>query len=263
MAEKTAIEWADATLNFAWGCDKVSEGCEKCYMFRLSNRFGKSTDFAPRKIDYVIRDIKKLPKDAIVFTNSMTDTFHKELEYHTIFTWMKMMENEPSHQWIVLTKRINRALEYSQKFSVPGNVWIGTSIENKKNLHRLNTLKKIDAQIKFISFEPLLEDIGDVDLTGIDWCIVGGESDFSAPRPFEEDWARNLREICKRDGVAFFYKQSGGKRKQQIGEHSVWGTNILDGQKYLEMPEKHNLRTKESTLLKQEPLNNAQTKLLT
>ena len=92
MAEKTAIEWADATVNFAWGCDKVSEGCEKCYMFRLSKRFGKSPEFAPRKIDYVLRDIRKLPKEAIVFTNSMTDTFHKDLDHQTIFKWMKIME---------------------------------------------------------------------------------------------------------------------------------------------------------------------------
>lgn len=249
MGEKTAIEWADATVNFAWGCTKVSAGCDKCYMFRLSKRFGKSPEFAPRKLDYVLRDIRKLPKDAIVFTNSMTDTFHPDLDWDTIKSWMDIMKDENTHQWIVLTKRINRAQEYSITHPIPKNVWIGTSIEDKKSLHRLATLKTIDARIKFISFEPLLEDIGDVDLTGIDWAIVGGESDFSDPREFQEDWARNIREICTRDGVAFFYKQSGGKRKQQIGEHSVWGTNILDGKKYLEMPEKHNLATKQSTLL--------------
>ncbi len=244
MGDQTEIEWADSTLNFAWGCTKVSAGCDKCYMFRLSKVFGKPTTFNPRKIANVMRDVRKLPDKAVVFVNSMTDTFHEDASDETILEWFKIMSDCPEHTWIVLTKRINRAYNFYKKYGpMPSNIWLGTSIENRISLHRLRKLKRINVGIRFVSFEPLLEDIGEIDLDGISWVIVGGESDFSSPRLFDPKWALNLLGASRRAGASFFYKQSGGKRKI----NGCWGTNLLGGRKYLEMPVP--LVTKESTTL--------------
>ena len=248
MGSTTEIEWADRTVNFAWGCTKVSAGCEKCYMFRLSKIYGRKADvFQPRKMENVERDIKKWKEPSIVFVNSMTDTFHESASKQFIDDQFNMMAKYPQHEYIVLTKRINKAFTYFKDKKVPNHIWLGTSIENDASLHRLSKLHKIDAKIRFVSFEPLLDNISKEalekagGLDGIHWAIVGGESDQSAPRHFDEQWARNIRDYCRESKTAFFYKQSGGKRKKD----GVWGTNVLDGKKYLEMPIK--LATKEST----------------
>jgi len=243
VGTKTAIEWADTTINTAWGCTKVSKGCEKCYMFRLSKIFGRDPeDPKPRKFENIIKDLDKLgQKGRVIFLNSMTDTYHEQFSDYLIEQWFKIIEGYP-HEFIILTKRINRAYNFHKKIPVPGNCWIGTSIENKSALHRMEKLKKIDCKIRFVSFEPLLEDLGKVDLVGINWAIVGGESDFQNPRPFDPNWAINIRNQCRDYGTSFFYKQSGGTKKI----NNCWGTNVLDGKKYLEMPIL--LATKESTL---------------
>jgi len=257
MGDQTAIEWADSTINFAWGCTKVSSGCDKCYMFRLSKVFGRDSSFNPRKMGNIMRDVRKLPDKAVVFVNSMSDTFHENASDELILEWFKIMSDRPEHQWIVLTKRINRAYNFYKKHGpFPNNIWLGTSIENRTSLHRLRKLKRIDVGIRFVSFEPLLEDIGEIDLDGIAWAIVGGESDFSAPRFFDPKWALNVLKACRRSGTSFFYKQSGGKKKID----GCWGTNILGGKKYLEMPLA--LATKESTVKVYNEISSKRTDLL-
>ena len=243
MAEKTAIEWADSTLNTAWGCTKVSTGCDNCYMFRLSKMYGRTADkFQPRKMDNIRRDIRKLGSHKVVFLNSMTDTFHEDAPDDMIRSILDLLE-KTDHTYIMLTKRIARARRFFEQVRpVPLNFWIGTSIEGRHAFHRLGPLKKIKCPVKFVSLEPLLESVDGIDLSGIQWCIVGGESDFKSPRPFDDHWASEVLAECRRTGTKFFYKQSGGKRKHG----GIWGTNELHGKTYLEMPEL--LHTKQSTL---------------
>lgn len=250
MGEKTAIEWADTTINTAWGCTKVSAGCEKCYMFRLSKIFGRIPDVAqPRKLENIEKELKKFNDNRIIFLNSMTDTFHESYPFELIHKWFDLLEKYNNSRYIILTKRINKAYNFFKQRPVQDHIWIGTSIENKAALHRLAKLKLINCKTRFLSLEPLLEDLGQIDLTGIHWVIVGGESDFSNPRPFNESWARNIKDQCKQAGIPFFYKQSGGKTKNQDG---VWGTNYLDGKQYLEIPIK--LKTKTSQAANQTTL---------
>ena len=237
----TSIEWADETLNTAWGCTKVSQGCKKCYMFRLSNMFGKST-FPTAKSDRNTRKaivaLGQTPKT--VFLNSMSDTFHEEFTDGQLLAWFDLLKATP-HHYIILTKRIARAMQFSKKYTVaginaiPANCSLGTSIENRGAYHRLKTLKKINQHgiLKFVSLEPLLESVVDIDLTGLDWVIVGGESDYIAPRPFDEQWAREIRDQCKTLNIPFFYKQFGGSKKNKEG---TWGTNYLDGRQHMELP---------------------------
>lgn len=247
MGTDTFIEWADGTLGFAWGCTKVSSGCKECYMFRMSPMYGRDpTKFTPRKLENVAKDLQKLQrnKKEIIFVNSMTDTFHEDVDFELISSWFDMMSQYPEMQFLILTKRIKKAKDFFDQYPCPDNVWIGTSIENRGALHRLHTLKKIDSKIKFVSFEPLIADMGELDLSGLQWVIVGGESGAKDKiRLFDVQWARNIRDQCKKAGIPFFYKQSGGNKKND----SVWGTNILDGHKYLEMPIL--LSSKESTIL--------------
>jgi len=242
MGENTAIEWADNTINFFMGCSKVSKGCENCYMFRAL----AYTKFNPSQITktnwFNIEKKLKSWKPSIIFVNSMSDTFHESINNEDEIEMFSIMWSYPQHQFIVLTKRINKAYNYFKKQMCPNNVWIGTSIEDRSQLHRLDKLKKIEANIKFLSCEPLLESLGDVDLSGISWVIVGGESDFKNPRPFDIAWAKDLLLQCQELNIPYFFKQTGGRKK--IDGH--WGSDLIDGKKYQEMPIK--LASKPSTV---------------
>jgi protein gp37 len=244
MAKITGIEWTDGTLNTAWGCTKISEGCKNCYMYRLTPMTGRDPD-KPTPLSY--ENLKKRLKSMVragckvIFVNSMSDTFHKDYPFETIQSWLNLFEQYPETQFQILTKRIERAEEYFQSHHCPDNCWIGTSIESKRVLHRLDTLKRINTKIRFVSFEPLLEDLGEIDLNGLQWVIVGGESDFKNPRLMLKEWAENIRLQC--DGIPFFFKQMGGSKKTD----QTWGSDQLNGKTYKEMPIK--LGTKESETL--------------
>lgn len=231
MGNKTGIEWADASLNLAWGCTEVSKGCEKCYAKRISKYepfYFHLMNFEKKQIE-----LAKLKTPKIIFTNSMSDTFHEKVDDETLDKWFKLFVDNSQHVFIILTKRINKAYNYFKTRQVPDNCWIGTSIEDKYNLHRIKKLKLIDAKTRFISFEPLLGDIGKIDLSGISWTIVGGESDYKNPRRMDPQWAVNIRDQCKEQNVAFFFKQMGGSSKDVEGH---WGGNKLNGETYLEYP---------------------------
>lgn len=244
MGNKTSIEWSDSTLSIFFGCTKVSRECDNCYMYRLEEIFGRDPeDVRERNPKYTHAAIKKLGNEKrIVFLNSMSDTFHEKFSFELIKKWFDILQDTP-HSYISLTKRPSRMLAYSRQYELPSNFWIGTSIGTRSAYHRLEPLRKIKHHTKFLSLEPLLESVHDIDLTDIQWVIVGGESDYVDPRPFKDQWAREIREECKKQKIPFFYKQSGGKKKI----NNIWGTNILDGKKYLEMPEA--LATKESIVL--------------
>lgn len=201
-------------------------------MFRLSQQFGRDpTTVRLFSIESLRKKIDGLGEK--VFFNSMSDTFHEKIPVRVIADWLAMFAEFPDRQFQVLTKRINRAyaLVKSGAIAIPPNVWLGTSIEDKAHLFRADTLRKIPAKIRFISFEPLLSEIQPpINLEGISWVIVGGESDYTTPRPMSEYWAAIIRDEAQRQKVAFFYKQKGG-----IGGDGAGGDRLM-GQTYKEFP---------------------------
>lgn len=233
MGKLTSIAWTESTLNLAWGCSKVSAGCKNCYMFRLSKQFGRN----PEKVQ--LMDLKNAEKKIrtlgkLVFVNSMSDTFHESIQDEVIEDWMDLFTCHADHQFQILTKRIGRVRNFIKDWGVlPQNVWLGTSVEDRWHTHRIKTLQSIKHEgIKFISFEPLLSFMGKLDLQGIQWAIVGGESGTKAenPRPMNPEWANDIMDQCTEQGVAFFFKQHGG-----IGGDGAGG-DLLNGYRYHEMP---------------------------
>jgi protein gp37 len=231
MGKTTDIEWADSTQNYFFGCTKVSAGCDNCYAERILK-----DGFFFRKLNFQkkIEELESWKKPRRIFVNSMSDTFHERATDHDIDTLFQIFERYRHHTFIILTKRINRAYNYFKTGNVPDNCWIGTSIENKSALHRMVKLKMIKAKTRFISFEPLLEDLGQLDLQGIHWVIVGGESDYRNPRQMKEEWAMNIKLQADSLGIPFFFKQLGGSIKDTDGH---WGTDKLYGQTYTSSPQ--------------------------
>ncbi len=235
MGDHSAIEWTDATWNPTTGCSKVSPGCKNCYAERLSlqlkkrgvrkYRLGFRLTVHPKTFDLPLR--WKKPKK--IFVNSMSDLFHENLEFETIERVYEVMEKANWHIFQVLTKRPHIMARFFHGKKVPDHIWLGTSIELRQYLTRLEHLRKIDAGVRFISFEPLLGPIGPCDLSGISWAIVGGESGPNF-RPMKSEWVRELRDECAAQGIRFFFKQWGGPRPKSGGRK-------LDGRTWSEYPE--------------------------
>jgi protein gp37 len=239
MSVQSKIEWTDATWNPVRGCSKVSPGCKHCYAETFAERFrgvpnhpfefGFDLRLVPEKLGEPLR--WKTPKR--IFVNSMSDLFHESIPDEYIEQVCQVMLSAPWHTYQVLTKRADRMAELLRtklKTSVEApHIWWGVSVENKKHgLPRIAQLRAANAAVAFLSVEPLLEDLGQIDLTGMNWVIVGGESGHGA-RPLKPDWVRNIREQCANDGVAFFFKQWGGVRKKDTGR-------TLDGRTYDAFP---------------------------
>lgn len=226
MAQKTKIEWSDATWNPVAGCTKVGPGCDNCYAERFAERW-RGVDGHPYEFGF---DLRLWPsrllqplcwkKPRMIFVNSMSDLFQKEIPRHFIDQVFDTMESADWHIYQVLTKRSSLMLKYVEERydgrKVPTHIWLGVSVENRAHIGRIRHLQKINSEARFISFEPLLGAIGDVDLSGVAWAIVGGESGPRA-RPMQGEWATEIREICGRDGAAFFFKQWGGARPKSGG----------------------------------------------
>jgi protein gp37 len=233
MGKDTSISWTDASLNLGWGCRKVDSACANCYMFRQSKLWKinpeeiRTFDLAKRE-----KELNSWPlSKKLIFVNDMTDTFGEFYSFDLIEEWHRFFEKHPEREFQLLTKRIGRAMVFYNSRPVPRNVWVGCSIGEKKRLWRLDQLRQIDAKVRFVSFEPLIEDPGDFDLKGIHWAIVGGESDRSNPRLMKPDWAENIRRICERNGVALWFKQMGGRG----GDNA--GGDLLNGKRYRSFPE--------------------------
>lgn len=243
MSLQSTIEWTDATWNPVRGCTKISPGCKFCYAERFAERFrgvhghpfeqGFDLRLVPEKLIDPLR--WKTPK--MVFVNSMSDLFHEGVPDHYIEAVSRVMVHANWHTFQVLTKRSKRMsalLKTKLRFAAGRqNIWWGVSVENRSyGLPRIEDLRVSGAAIKFLSVEPLIEDLGTVQLDQIDWMIVGGESGPGA-RPMEARWVRSLRRQCRTTGVRFFFKQWGGVRKHLTGR-------ILDGRTYDEFPDRWN-----------------------
>ena len=212
MGKITTISWTKSTLNLSWGCTKVTSECEQCYMFRMSPFYGRDPSFVNILAATKERTEKKIREvGGLVFVNSMSDTFHNKIPNSVRDIWFEAFRNHPEKHFQILTKRPAKALDYFKSRAVPENCWIGVSVGIKKTIPRIDILRRIDCKIRFISFEPLLEDLGSVDLTNIQWGIVGGESDRSKPRIMRPEWAASLMNQLKEQRVAAFFKQMGGK----------------------------------------------------
>jgi protein gp37 len=245
MANNSAIEWTDATWNPVTGCNVISPGCTNCYAMRMARRLehmgqdkyaGTTRKSGNRAIwtgkINLDRPTLDLPKQwtsgRIIFVNSMSDLFHDAVALSFIQDVFATMVATPQHTYQVLTKRAERLEALSPELPWPRNVWMGVSVENKDYFWRIDHLRRTGATIKFLSLEPLLGPLDNLDLTGIDWAIVGGESGPGA-RPVEPNWIRSIRDQCASMGVAFHFKQWGGVNKKRTGR-------ILDGRTWDDMP---------------------------
>lgn len=238
VALGTGIEWTDATWNPVSGCTKITRGCDHCYAERFAERFrgvpahpfehGFDLTLRPHKL----HDPLGWPAPKRIFVNSMSDLFHKEIPRAFVDRIFEVMETAHWHVFQVLTKRSSLMRRYVNaryaERGAPVHIWLGVSIEDRRALVRLEHLKQTRAQIRFVSFEPLLENLSAIDLTGIRWAIAGGESGPDA-RPLLAEWVRSIRDQCRAQSVAFFFKQWGGRTPKA-------GGNRLDGQHWLQYP---------------------------
>ena len=231
MSNRTGIEWTETTWNPTTGCDRVSPGCDNCYALTLAKRLqamgqpkyqnngdprtsgpGFGLTLHPDTLDAPYR--WKAPK--LIFVNSMSDLFHPKVPLDFIRQVFQVMTDTPRHTYQILTKRSQRLATLAPELDWPDNVWMGVSVENHRYAFRVDHLRTVPATIRFISAEPLLGPLPDLDLSGIHWVIVGGESGHRS-RPMKESWALDLRDQCATANVAFFFKQWGGPTPKSGG----------------------------------------------
>jgi protein gp37 len=234
MAANSHIEWTEATWNPVTGCTKISAGCKNCYAERLALRLEAMGNRRYRNGFRVTLhdDLVDLPKSwrisRMIFVNSMSDLFHKDVPLDFIQRVFATMRDCSQHTFQILTKRSDRLLNLAPKIHWPPNVWMGVSIEDSRVLYRIDDLRRVSAAIRFLSCEPLIGSLAGIDLTDIHWVIVGGESGFGA-RPMKIEWVREIFRACRNHQVPFFFKQWGGVRKDLTGR-------LLRGRTYDEMP---------------------------
>lgn len=234
MSLTSKIEWTEATWNPVTGCTKVSEGCRYCYAEKLAlrlkamnnPRYLKGFDIALH--DDALGDPLKWHKSKMIFVNSMSDLFHEKIPISFIEKVFKIIRISNHHIFQILTKRSERLLELAPLLNWPENLWMGVTVEMDELTYRISHLKQTPAKIKFISFEPLLENINKLDLTGIDWVIVGGESGPNS-RILKKEWVVNIKDHAIDNEVPFFFKQWGGKNKKKAGR-------LLDGKTWNQTP---------------------------
>lgn len=232
---KTSIEWTELTWNPTTGCDKISQGCKFCYAEIMSKRLQSmgiekyKDNFRVRLHEKELDTPYKWKKSKMVFVNSMSDLFHKDVPLGFILKVFNVMRDNPQHVFQILTKRAERLLELNEFLNWPHNVWMGVSVEDEKVESRIDYLRKTDARVKFLSLEPLIGPLTNLNLESIDWVIVGGESGHR-PRQMNAEWVLDIQDQCESNNIAFFFKQWGGKNKKKNGR-------ILNGKTYDEMPE--------------------------
>ncbi len=234
MAKGTGIEWTESTWNPVTGCTKISAGCKYCYAERMAERLqamrqpnyanGFQLTLQPHMLDLPLR----WKKPQTIFVNSMSDLFHNDVPLSYIRRVFDVMEQASWHHFQVLTKRAGRLAQLASSLNWADNIWMGVSVENDRQRNRIDDLRKTEARIRFLSLEPLIGPLHDLNLEGIDWVIVGGESGPSA-RPVEIEWIQDIRDQCLKTRVPFFFKQWGGRNKTKAGR-------LLDGRTWEEMP---------------------------
>ena len=234
MAARSSIEWTESTWNPMTGCTKISPGCKHCYAERMALRLqamGQPNYVNGFKLA-VHEHMLELPltwkKPQMIFVNSMSDLFHEEAPLEVVQMVFDTMRRASWHTFQVLTKRSRRLLEINREIDWPVNVWMGVSVENQKYTFRIEHLRQTNAHVKFLSLEPLLGPLPDLDLRGIDWVIVGGESGPGA-RPMAEEWVIDIRDQCLAARAPFFFKQWGGVYKRRTGR-------VLGGRTWDQVP---------------------------
>ena len=239
MATQSRIEWTESTWNPLTGCTKISPGCKHCYAERMAKRLQAMgqpnyvNGFKLTMHEHVLEKPLEWKTPQVIFVNSMSDLFHKDVPLDFIQRVFDTMKRSHWHQFQVLTKRSERLAELSPFLEWADNIWMGVSVENDKYTYRIDDLRKTDAKIKFLSVEPLIGPISKMNLKGINWVIVGGESGPGA-RPIERDWVVSIRDQCLKARVPFFFKQWGGVQKKKTGR-------LLDGRTWDQMPVDINL----------------------
>jgi protein gp37 len=246
MADSSRIEWTEATWNPVAGCNVLSPGCTNCYAMRMAARLeamgmakyegttrksgGRAKWTGKIVLDHAALEIpKRWKRGRLIFVNSMSDLFHDKVPAEFILQVFATMRATPQHTYQVLTKRPERLVKLDPKIDWPENVWMGVTVENEDFTGRIDLLRKSHAKTKFLSLEPLLGPLDDLDLGGIHWVIAGGESGPGC-RPVEKAWVRSIRDQCKDANVAFHFKQWGGINKKRAGRH-------LDGKTWDQLPE--------------------------
>ncbi len=234
MSDNSSIEWTNATWNPVTGCTKVSEGCRHCYAERFAERFrgvpghpfeqGFDLKLWPERLDLPLQ--WKEPR--MIFVNSMSDLFHERVPVDYIQQVFAAMRDAHWHTFQVLTKRSKRLKNLAGELDWPDNVWMGVSVEDMRVAHRVNDLREVDPAVRFLSCEPLLGSLADLNLEGIHWVIVGGESGPGA-REMKQEWVREIKTKCRNTHVPFFFKQWGGPIKSRTGRE-------LDGRTWDQMP---------------------------
>jgi protein gp37 len=234
MALSSPIEWTESTWNPVTGCTKISPGCKNCYAKRMADRLklmgqrnyanGFDLTLQPQALELPLR----WKKPQRIFVNSMSDLFHEDVPVDYILQVFDVMQRAHWHQFQILTKRAERLRALSKQLTWCTNIWMGVSVENAQYVSRIDCLRRTKAAVKFLSIEPLLGPVGMIDLAGIDWVIVGGESGPGA-RAMERSWVVEIRRQCRAARVPFFFKQWGGVNKKRAGR-------VLDGRTYDELP---------------------------
>lgn len=235
------IEWTESTWNPVTGCTKISTGCANCYAERMARRLQSMgqpnyiNGFELTMHPHVLNHPLRLKKPQMIFVNSMSDLFHEDVPLKFIRQVFEVMKKARWHTFQVLTKRAERLAELAPLLDWPENVWMGVTVENADCAYRIDYLRNVAAALRFLSIEPLLSAVEDMNLGNIDWVIVGGESGPGA-RPIQKNWVRDIRQQCRSADVPFFFKQWGGTNKKKSGR-------LLDGKAYNEMPNRKVLIT--------------------
>lgn len=237
----TKIEWTDKTWNPITGCSKKSTGCLHCYaevMARRLKAMGQEkyvNGFAVTLHERCLKEPLTWRGNHNIFVCSMSDIFHEDVPFDFVDKMFNIIKSTPQHRYQILTKRAERMAAYFETRSVPNNVWLGVTVESQSSRFRIDYLRNLPASVKFLSCEPLVEDLGGLDLTGIDWVIVGGESGPQA-RPMKEEWALNIMKQVEAQGARFFFKQWGTWGADGIKRNKHANGKLLKGEIIQEMP---------------------------
>lgn len=238
---ESKIEWTDKTWNPITGCSKKSTGCLHCYAEVMSRRLKAmgqkkyTNGFAVTIHEDCLNEPLTWKGTHNIFVCSMSDIFHEEVPFEFVDKMLNIIKQTPQHRYQILTKRAERMAEYFTSRSIPNNVWLGVTVEAQSSRFRIDCLRELSASVKFLSCEPLVEDLGELDLTGIDWVIVGGESGPKA-RPMQEAWALNIRRQVEEQGARFFFKQWGTWGADGIKRNKHANGKLLNGEIIQEMP---------------------------
>ncbi len=242
MSTKTSIEWTEQTWNPTTGCSKISPGCQNCYAEVMARRLkamgvrGYKNGFALTLQPNRLRKPLRRKKPTVYFVNSMSDLFHEEIPHEYIRGVFEVIKRSPQHTFQILTKRAERMSEFLNSYDVPQNAWIGVTVEDRKHgISRIDKLRQANAPVRFLSIEPLLEDLGHLNLKNIQWVIVGGESGPKARR-MELEWIKSIKMQCEENNVSFFFKQWGGWGADGKKRAKKANGRILLGRTWSSMP---------------------------